>query len=285
MKFILISGLSGAGKSKTASFLEDMGYYVVDNLPAALIPKFAELCMAGQGHYDKVALVTDIRGGQTFDGLFDALDQLREMGCDYKILFVEASLETIIKRYKETRRSHPLAKAGRSLEEAVALERTALEPVRKRSEYILDTSALSTAKLRGEMLRLFGEGDGRPAMSVSVISFGFKNGIPLEADLVFDVRCLPNPYYIEEMRSMTGLDQKVYDYVFQWEESLGMFQRLSELIHFSLPLFANEGRSNLTIAFGCTGGQHRSVSFARKTGEFIESMGYQVSVIHRDIDK
>ena len=194
MRFILISGLSGAGKSKSASFLEDMGYYVVDNLPAALIPKFAELCMAGQGRYDKVALVTDIRGGQTFDALFDALAQLRDMGCDYKILFVEASLEAIIKRYKETRRSHPLAKAGRSLEEAVALERSALEPVRKRSEYILDTSALSTAKLRGEMLRLFGEGDGKPAMSVSVISFGFKNGIPLEADLVFDVRCLPNPY-------------------------------------------------------------------------------------------
>ena len=157
MKFILISGLSGAGKSKAASFLEDMGYYVVDNMPAALIPKFAELCMAGQGQYDRVALVTDIRGGQTFDGLFSALDQLHEMGCDYKILFVEATLETIVKRYKETRRIHPLAKNGRSLAEAVRVERTALEPVRQRAEYIVDTSALSTAKLRGEMLRLFGE--------------------------------------------------------------------------------------------------------------------------------
>ena len=167
MKFILISGLSGAGKSKAASFLEDMGYYVVDNMPAALIPKFAELCMAGQGQYDRVALVTDIRGGQTFDGLFSALDQLHEMGCDYKILFVEATLETIVKRYKETRRIHPLAKNGRSLAEAVRVERTALEPVRQRAEYIVDTSALSTAKLRGEMLRLFGEGDGAPAMSVA----------------------------------------------------------------------------------------------------------------------
>ena len=194
MKFILISGLSGAGKSKAASFLEDMGYYVVDNMPAALIPKFAELCMAGQGRYDRVALVTDIRGGQTFDGLFASLDQLHEMGCDYQILFVEATLETIIKRYKETRRSHPLAKAGRSLAEAVQLERTALEPVRQRAEYIVDTSALSTAKLRGEMLRLFGSGDTASAMSVSVISFGFKYGIPIEADLVFDVRFLPNPF-------------------------------------------------------------------------------------------
>ena len=175
MKFILISGLSGAGKSKAASFLEDMGYYVVDNMPAALIPKFAELCMASPGRYDKVVLVTDIRGGQTFDGLFDALDKLHDMGCDYKILFVEASVEAIIKRYKETRRNHPLSKTGRSLEEAVQLERSALEPVRQRAEYIVDTSALPTAKLRGEMLRLFGEGDGKPAMSVSVISFGFKN--------------------------------------------------------------------------------------------------------------
>ena len=157
MKFILISGLSGAGKSKAASFLEDMGYYVVDNMPAALIPKFAELCMASPGRYDKVVLVTDIRGGQTFDGLFDALDKLHDMGCDYKILFVEATLETIVKRYKETRRIHPLAKNGRSLAEAVRVERTALEPVRQRAEYIVDTSALSTAKLRGEMLRLFGE--------------------------------------------------------------------------------------------------------------------------------
>ena len=217
MKFILISGLSGAGKSKAASFLEDMGYYVVDNMPAALIPKFAELCMAGQGQYDRVALVTDIRGGQTFDGLFSALDQLHEMGCDYKILFVEATLETIVKRYKETRRIHPLAKNGRSLAEAVRVERTALEPVRQRAEYIVDTSALSTAKLRGEMLRLFGEGDGAPAMSVSVISFGFKYGIPIEADLVFDVRFLPNPYYIAELRDQTGLDDGVRDFVFGYQ--------------------------------------------------------------------
>ena len=285
MKFILISGLSGAGKSKTASILEDMGYYVVDNLPAALIPKFAELCMAGQGHYDKVALVTDIRGGQTFDGLFDALDQLREMGCDYKILFVEASLETIIKRYKETRRSHPLAKAGRSLEEAVALERTALEPVRKRSEYILDTSALSTAKLRGEMLRLFGEGDGRPAMSVSVISFGFKNGIPLEADLVFDVRCLPNPYYIAELRPQTGLDAGVRDFVFGYQQTRDLMRHLESLLSFLLPLYVEEGKTALVIAVGCTGGHHRSVAVTSALADFIRQMGYNASESHRDMTR
>lgn len=285
MRFILISGLSGAGKSKSASFLEDMGYYVVDNLPAALIPKFAELCMAGQGRYDKVALVTDIRGGQTFDALFDALAQLKDMGCDYKILFVEASLEAIIKRYKETRRSHPLAKAGRSLEEAVALERSALEPVRKRSEYILDTSALSTAKLRGEMLRLFGEGDGKPAMSVSVISFGFKNGIPLEADLVFDVRCLPNPYYIAELRNQTGLDAGVRDFVFGYQQTRDLMSHLESLLSFLLPLYVEEGKTALVIAVGCTGGHHRSVAVTRALADFIRQKGYNASESHRDMTR
>lgn len=285
MRFILISGLSGAGKSKSASFLEDMGYYVVDNMPAALIPKFAELCMAGQGRYDKVALVTDIRGGQTFDALFDALAQLKDMGCDYKILFVEASLEAIIKRYKETRRSHPLAKAGRSLEEAVALERSALEPVRKRSEYILDTSALSTAKLRGEMLRLLGEGDGKPAMSVSVISFGFKNGIPLEADLVFDVRCLPNPYYIAELRHQTGLDAGVRDFVFGYQQTRDLMAHLESLLSFLLPLYVEEGKTALVIAVGCTGGHHRSVAVTRALADFIRQKGYNASESHRDMTR
>ena len=285
MRFILISGLSGAGKSKAASFLEDMGYYVADNLPAPLIPKFAELCMAGQGQYQKVALVTDIRGGQTFDGLFDALDQLRDMGCAYQILFVEASLETIIKRYKETRRSHPLAKAGRSLAEAVALERTALEPVRKRAEYVLDTSALSTAKLRGEMLRLFGEGDGKPAMSVSVISFGFKNGIPLEADLVFDVRCLPNPYYIAELRPQTGLDAGVRDFVFGYQQTRDLMVHLEGLLSFLLPLYVEEGKTALVIAVGCTGGHHRSVAVTRALADFLRQKGYNASESHRDMTR
>ena len=255
MKFILISGLSGAGKSKAASFLEDMGYYVVDNMPAALIPKFAELCMASPGRYDKVVLVTDIRGGQTFDGLFDALDKLHDMGCDYKILFVEASVEAIIKRYKETRRNHPLSKTGRSLEEAVQLERSALEPVRQRAEYIVDTSALPTAKLRGEMLRLFGSGDTASAMSVSVISFGFKYGIPIEADLVFDVRFLPNPYYIAELRHQTGLDQGVWDFIFGYQQTRDFMKHLEGLIGFLLPLYVEEGKTALVIGVGCTGGR------------------------------
>ena len=285
MKFILISGLSGAGKSKAASFLEDMGYYVVDNMPAALIPKFAELCMASPGRYDKVVLVTDIRGGQTFDGLFDALDKLHDMGCDYKILFVEASVEAIIKRYKETRRNHPLSKTGRSLEEAAQLERSALEPVRQRAEYIVDTSALPTAKLRGEMLRLFGSGDTASAMSVSVISFGFKYGIPIEADLVFDVRFLPNPYYIAELRHQTGLDQGVWDFIFGYQQTRDFMKHLEGLIGFLLPLYVEEGKTALVIGVGCTGGHHRSVAITRALAEFIRQKGYSAAENHRDMTR
>ena len=285
MKFILISGLSGAGKSKAASFLEDMGYYVVDNMPAALIPKFAELCMAGQGRYDRVALVTDIRGGQTFDGLFASLDQLHEMGCDYQILFVEASLETIIMRYKETRRSHPLAKAGRSLAEAVQLERAALEPVRQRAEYIVDTSALSTAQLRGEMLRMFGDQGDAPAMSVTVISFGFKYGIPLEADLVFDVRFLPNPYYITELRHHTGLEDCVRDFILGYQQTRDFLKLLERMVGFLLPLYVTEGKSALVIAVGCTGGHHRSVAIARSLANFIRQKGYSAAEDHRDMTR
>lgn len=285
MKFIIISGLSGAGKSRAASFLEDMGFYVVDNMPAALIPKFAELCMAGQGQYDKVALVTDIRGGQTFGGLFAALDQLRDIGCDYKILFVEASLETIIKRYKETRRVHPLAQNGRSLAEAVGLERSTLEPVRRRAEYIVDTSALSVAKLRGEIFRLFGEGDGRQAMSVSVISFGFKYGIPLEADLVFDVRFLPNPYYIAELRDRTGLEEGVREFVFGYQQTRDFVRHLENLISFLLPLYVEEGKTALVIGIGCTGGHHRSVAVTRALADFIRQKGYNAAENHRDMTR
>lgn len=285
MEFIIVSGMSGAGKSKVASFMEDMGFYVVDNLPAALIPKFAELCMAAPGRYERVALVTDIRGGQTFDGLFDALSALHEMGCDYQILFVEASVEAIIKRYKETRRVHPLAETVRSLDEAVRQERTVLAPVRQRSEYIIDTTALSTAKLRGEVLRLFGGGGAAPVMSVNVISFGFKYGIPIEADLVFDVRFLPNPYYIAELRSQTGLDEGVYNFVFGYQQTRDFMTHLENLMGFLLPRYVDEGKAALVIAVGCTGGQHRSVAITRALADFIRQKGYPASENHRDMTR
>ena len=285
MEFIVISGLSGAGKSQVASFMEDIGYFVVDNMPAPLIPKFAELCMAGQAKYDRVSIVSDIRGGQTFDGLFAALSDLEEMGCDYKILYVEASPETIIKRYKETRRLHPLARDGRSLDEAVHRERTILEPVRDRAEYIVDTTALSTAKLRGEVLRLFGSGGPQQAMSVSVISFGFKYGIPIEAVLVFDVRFLPNPYYIAELRHQTGLDKPVYDFIFGYQQTKDFMTYLERLIAFLLPQYVEEGKAALVIGVGCTGGQHRSVAVTRALADFIRQKGYDAAENHRDMTR
>lgn len=285
MKFVIISGLSGAGKSKAASFLEDMGFYVVDNMPAALIPRFAELCMAGPGQYERVAMVTDIRGGQTFEGLFAALSQLEEMHCNYQILFVEASVETIIKRYKETRRIHPLAKNGRSLEEAVRQERIALTPVRQRAKYIVDTSPLSTAKLRGEMLRLFGDGNETPDMSINVISFGFKYGLPLEADLVFDVRFLPNPFYIASLREKTGLDSEVRDFVFGYQQTQDFMKHLEDMMGFLLPRYVEEGKTALVIAVGCTGGHHRSVAITRALAEFIRQKGYHAAENHRDMTR
>lgn len=285
MEFIIISGLSGAGKSKVASSMEDMGFYVVDNLPAALIPKFAELCLAGGGKYDRVALVSDVRGGQTFGPLFESLAALEAMGCAYKILFVEAGVETIIARYKETRRIHPLSIGGRSLADAVEREKAMLEPVRQRAEYIIDTSTYSSAKLRGEVLRLFSAAGAGPAMSINVISFGFKYGIPLEADLVFDVRFLPNPYYIAELREQTGLDEEVASFVFGYQQAKDFMTHMEDMIGFLLPQYVEEGKTVLVIAIGCTGGKHRSVALTRALAEFIRQKGYQASENHRDMTR
>ncbi|MEG2420024.1 MAG: RNase adapter RapZ [Oscillospiraceae bacterium] len=284
MEFIIVSGLSGAGKSRVASFMEDMGFYCVDNLPAPLIPRLAELCMAS-AKYERVALVTDIRGGQTFDGLFEALDALKAMDCAYKILFVEANAETIIKRYKETRRSHPLAQNGRSLTQSVEQEQLALAPVRARAEYIIDTTVLTTAKLRGEVFRLFGRDGERPSMSVSVISFGFKYGIPMEADLVFDVRCLPNPFYLADLRPQTGLDEGVRTFLMGYQQTRDLLAHLEDLLNFLLPLYVEEGKAALVIGVGCTGGQHRSVAITRSLSEFIRQKGYNASENHRDMTR
>ena len=286
MEFIIISGLSGAGKSKAASIMEDMDFFCVDNLPVPLIPKFAELGMAGQGEYDRVVLVTDVRGGTNFDSLFRALSDLKAMKCSYRILFMEASDETIIKRYKESRRSHPLAEACDSLEQAIALERRMLAPLRERAEYIIDTSNLSTAKLKGELRRLFGKGEtAQGQMDVRVISFGFKNGIPMEADLVFDARFLPNPYYVQELRPLTGLDTGVRDYVFAAPAAEEFLRRLGDLIGWLLPRYEEEGKTALVIAVGCTGGHHRSVAIAHALAGEIKSLGYPVSESHRDLGR
>ena len=274
MEFVIISGLSGAGKSKAASFMEDMDFFCVDNLPAPLIPKFAELGMAGSGEYDRVVLVTDVRGGTNFDALFRALDDLKAMKCAYRILFMDASDEVIIKRYKETRRSHPLGEECDSLEEAIELERKMLAPLRERAEYIIDTSNLSTAKLKGELRRLFARGgstEGR--MEVRVSSFGFKHGVPMEADLVFDVRFLPNPYYVADLRPLTGLDERVRDYVFSSPQTGEFMDRLEEFVGWLLPRYEEGGKTALVIAVGCTGGHHGSVAVAHALAERLRKNG------------
>lgn len=287
MEFIIISGLSGAGKSSAASFLEDLGFYCVDNLPVALITSFAGICMAGAGtgKYSRVALVTDIRGGETFDELFQALDELTAMNLDYQILFVEASDEVIIKRYKETRHNHPLCRQGYSLPEAVQFERTALEPVRRRASHILNSTGLNLSKFRGELLRLFGMGAPSEAITVSVTSFGFKYGIPIDADLVFDVRFLPNPYYIPELKECTGLEEDVRTFLFGYRQTHEFLRHLEELLAFLLPQYAEEGKASLVIAIGCTGGHHRSVAMAHAVTDFIRQKGYSVEEQHRDISR
>lgn len=286
MEFIIISGLSGAGKSKAASFMEDMDFFCVDNLPAPLIPKFAELGMAGAGEYERVVLVTDVRGGPSFDGLFRALEDLETMKCPCRILFMDASDEVIIKRYKETRRSHPLAEECESLEDAIALERARLASLRERADHIIDTSNLSTAKLKGELRRLFARGTSdQGRMEVRVSSFGFKHGLPMEADLVFDVRFLPNPFYVAELRPLTGLDAGVRDYVFASPQTEEFVARLQDFVGWLLPRYEEEGKTALVIAVGCTGGHHRSVAIAHALAEGIRASGIPVSESHRDLGR
>ena len=286
MEILIISGLSGAGKSRAASFLEDMGFYIVDNMPAAMILKFAEFCAGGSQRYDKVALVYDVRTANSPTELFDVLDALKHSGGVCSLLFLEAEPETIIKRYKETRRRHPLMKQADSLEKAVLEERDMMAPLRQRADYIIDTTHLSTAQLRGELLRNFGSGTAeKEGMSVSVTSFGFMLGLPMEADLVFDVRFMPNPYYIQELREKTGLDREVSDYVFSFQQTHDYMAKLRDLLAFTLPLYAEEGKTELVIAVGCTGGHHRSVAVTHALAGDIRDLGYRVRENHRDMNR
>lgn len=286
MEFVIISGMSGAGKSRAAAFMEDMGFFCVDNLPIPLIPKFAELGMSasGAGEYERVVLVTDVRAGENFEVLFRALDELAAMKCPYQILFMDAADDTIIKRYKETRRSHPLESDALALESAIARERELLSGLRGRAHHIIDTTDLPTARLRDELHRLFLRGEEtRDNLRVSVTSFGFKHGIPRVADLVFDVRFLPNPYYVPELRALTGLDDGVREYVFRGGQAEGFLTRLEDMLDYLLPRYVQEGKTALVIAIGCTGGHHRSVAIAHRIAEHVRQQGYGVTESHRDI--
>lgn len=285
MEVLIISGLSGAGKSRVAAVLEDMDFYCVDNMPVALMPKFAELCLATRGRYERVALVTDVRAIENLGELFVALDEMRGMGCDRRILFVEASIDTIVKRYKETRRRHPLDPDGADLEKAVLREIEILSPVRDQADIIIDTTGLTLGRLQRRLFSIFNKGPEEQPLNVNIISFGYKYGIPKEADLVFDVRFLPNPFYIQELRDLTGLDEPVRQYIFEFEQAKVFFDKLSELMAFLLPYYIDEGKRHLVVCVGCTGGRHRSVATARALFEFLTEKGYPADCIHRDIDK
>lgn len=285
MEFLIVTGLSGAGKSRAVDALEDIGFYCVDNIPPKLIPTFYDLCAKAGNTFSRVAVVTDIRGGDMFSSLFETLDDLKNEDKHYRILFLDANDYVLINRFKETRRKHPLAENNLgSLEQAVKLEREILRPVREKADYIIDTSFLSPAQLKERISNLF-LGDSSQALMVHCVSFGFKYGIPTEADLVFDVRCLPNPFYIEELKHLTGLDEPVYSYVMKWEQTKGVVQHLISLIDYMLPLYCDEGKSQLVIAIGCTGGKHRSVALAQLLYDHLLENGHRTSVNHRDIQK
>ena len=281
MRFIIVTGLSGAGKTLVIRFLEDMGFFCVDNLPPKLIPKFAELCYQSSGKIDKIAIVVDIRGGGFFDDLFECLYMLKESGYDYEILFLDASDEVLIKRYKESRRMHPLVKEGRVIQ-GINLERERLSRVKEKATYVINTSYMQPKELKQALLKLFGDNRGSNNLHISVISFGFKNGILLDADLILDVRFLPNPFYIEELKDKTGIDPDVRKYIYSFPETKIFLDKLDDMLDFLIPYYIKEGKSQLVIGIGCTGGVHRSVTIAEAVYDFLKSKGHRVNIDHRD---
>ncbi|MBP3037922.1 RNase adapter RapZ [Bacillaceae bacterium Marseille-Q3522] len=280
-QMVIITGMSGAGKTVAIQSFEDLGFFCVDNLPPSLLPKFLELIKESENKMNKVALVMDLRGREFFDSLFKALDDLAETSwITPHVLFLDANDDTLVRRYKETRRSHPLSPSGSPLE-GIRLERQLLEELKGRAQTIYRTSTMKPRELREKILSEFSI-NKKSLFKVNVISFGFKHGIPIDADLVFDVRFLPNPYYVEHMRPKTGLDDEVSSYVLKWTETSIFLKKLTELLAFILPHYKREGKAQLIIAIGCTGGQHRSVTIAEYLADYFKN-DYATSVTHRDI--
>ena len=281
MELLIVTGMSGAGKSQAANALEDMGYYCVDNIPPAIIPSFVNLSEISGEKLSKLAIVTDARGGNMFSEINDVLKDLKKRDLNYKVLFLDSSNDVIIRRYKENRRKHPLADSDDSILTAVEKEREMLNKIRLISDYIVDTSYISIAQLKSKLSDIF-FGDVNSVMKIQCKSFGFKYGADTEADLVFDVRCLPNPYYVEELKNKTGMEKEVRDYVMNSPDSHNFLNKLLDFIDCSVPLYAKEGKSQLIIAIGCTGGKHRSVTFAELIGAHLKKQKYDCSIVHRD---
>ena len=282
MNFLIVTGLSGAGKSMAVNALEDIGFFCIDNIPVALLPRIVDFALQGENQLNRVAVVMDVRGVRNSDQLEQALADLDAKKIEYEILFLDANSNTIQRRYKETRRQHPISLTDHvSIEEAIARERQLLQPLRSRAKYVIDTSLLSVAQNKERVCSLFLD-KGKSPMALTVVSFGFKYGLPQEADLVLDVRCLPNPFYVPELKNLTGLDQAVVDYVMAAPESQELLRRFENMLEYALPLYVKEGKSQLMIAVGCTGGKHRSITFARKIGEFCHKLVYEPSIQHRD---
>ncbi len=286
MQLVIVTGMSGAGKSRVIDTLEDIGFFCVDNMTPQLIPTFVKILTDSEEIREKVAIVADTRLGDSFSELFKALDELRIMECEYKILFIDADNEVIMRRYQETRRKHPLVTADSQSEllDIIIKEREILKKARNIADYVIDTSLINTSQLKERIAQLFLD-DIVNTLKINVVSFGFKYGVPKDSDLVFDVRCLPNPFYVPELKHKTGLEEPVRDYVMQFEQAQGLVPKLLDLINYLVPLYRSEGKSQLTISIGCTGGKHRSVVFSELVYKDIKSKGYSSSVYHRDIKR
>ncbi len=283
MRFVVVTGMSGGGKSTALRMLEDAGYYCVDNLPVLLIEKFVELIATPDGEVTKVALGLDVRADQAFEMTTKILDKLKNDGYAFEILFMEANDKTLLKRYKETRRVHPLSPYGR-IEDGIKRERAILSNIRAKSDYVIDTSRLLTRELKEELDRIFVQNEGYNSLMVTVLSFGFKYGIPADADLVFDVRFLPNPFYIDELKHKTGNEKEVQDYVMSFPEAHTFIEKLADLVGFLIPNYVKEGKYQLVIGIGCTGGKHRSVTLANRLYEHMKNKGeYGIKIAHRDV--
>ncbi len=284
MSLIIVTGMSGAGKSTAINALEDIGFFCVDNVPPQLLDRFAMLNLRPGGAESRMALVVDARAGEMFSEFEEALDRLDAMGCAYRLLFLDAADDVLLDRYKEGRRRHPLIGSAAGLTEAIAKERGLLASAKERADFVIDTSRTSLSVLKGRVTELFRDETGH-TMTIECMSFGFKNGLPHEADLVFDVRCLPNPYYVPALKTKNGLDQEVRDFVMHAAASREMLSRITAFLDFSVPLYEKEGKSQLVVAFGCTGGHHRSVTFAQLVGDHLRVAFPGVTILHRDLEK